>query len=324
MSGPRTATGPLGQMPIDQPLGTGERTADARLARIHLRGGLLALARAELEQMAGAGALDLEALADLAEARWRSGDLSGAGEAARAHMDAGGEEPLAVLIRVEELDAAGHLIDARALAARVLERVGGQVDRLFAGESRSSAWSTVGSAVGPRPTPLAPGVVAWGGLVGGREVYDPDPSSWAASAVPFDEASLGPPGTATAAQVHESPLDPTVTSGPPGSMGDLVEAGLAAGRAIESVEEAIAAGVLDGVAERLGLLLRRDRALAPLILARADEALESGDPADTLVAALHIVRGDAYRALAREAEANDAYQLSMRALTAGTRAKEST
>ncbi len=35
-----------------------ERSADARLARLHLRGGLLPLARAALEQMAGAGTLD--------------------------------------------------------------------------------------------------------------------------------------------------------------------------------------------------------------------------------------------------------------------------
>ena len=52
-------------------------------------------ARAALEQMAGAGTLDREALADLAETRWRSGDLEGAAEAAEAHLDARGDEPIA-------------------------------------------------------------------------------------------------------------------------------------------------------------------------------------------------------------------------------------
>ena len=152
-----------------------QRTPDAILARVHLRGGLIALARAELEQMAGAGTLDTPALADLAETRWRSGDLPGAADAAQAHLDAGGIEPMALLIVAEALDAEGHLIDARAIAAQVLERVGGHVDRLFAGETRSSAWSTAGSI----PTPLPPGTVAWGALAGGREVGEPDHDAWA-------------------------------------------------------------------------------------------------------------------------------------------------
>ncbi|MBA2254033.1 MAG: hypothetical protein H0W07_02810, partial [Chloroflexi bacterium] len=73
------------------------RSLDGRLARLHLRGSSITLARAELETMAGLGTLDREALADLAEARWRSGDLVGGGEAARAHLDAGGTEPLAMV-----------------------------------------------------------------------------------------------------------------------------------------------------------------------------------------------------------------------------------
>ncbi len=313
---------PAPDAPEQMPPAAAERTADARLSRMHLRGGLVALARAELERMAGAGTLDREALADLAEARWRSGDLSGAGEAARAHVDAGGEEPIALSIWVEALDAAGHLTDARALAAHVLDRVGGQVDRLFAGEPRSSAWSQPGST----PTPLAPGVVPWGGLVGGREVYELDAKSWATGALSLDEAAFGETGSAAPDedQEEEDPSSAAAADGRPGSVGELVDAGRAAGREIQSVEEAIAAGDLHGVAERLALLLRHDRALAPLILTHADECLAVGDLDDVLIAALHLVRGDAYRALAREAEANDAYQRSLRALAARATAKEST
>ena len=47
------ATGPGGVQPTD-------RSADLRLARLHLRTGAFALARAELESLAGAAALDEE------------------------------------------------------------------------------------------------------------------------------------------------------------------------------------------------------------------------------------------------------------------------
>ena len=59
------------------------RAADLVLARLHLRLGALALARAELETLAGRDALDDDGLTDLAEVRWRTGDLVGAGGDAR-------------------------------------------------------------------------------------------------------------------------------------------------------------------------------------------------------------------------------------------------
>ena len=298
-----------------------ERSADAVLARIHLRGGLMALARAELEQMAGAGTLDTPALADLAETRWRSGDLAGAADAAQAHLDAGGEEPMAMLIVAEALDLEGHLIDARGLAARVLERVGGHVDRLFAGEARSSAWSTAGSI----PTPLPRGTVAWGALAGGREVSQPELGGWMADvdteAVLAVEAveleGVGDEGAAEAAAM----LPPAY---PRGSISDLVDAGRAAGRELDAVETAIAEGRLTGVPERLGLLLRVDRALAPVILSHAEQALATTTHDDAIVAALHLVRGDAFRSLGHEAEANAAFQQSLRALAARATTEETT
>src|SRR6476661_3109975 len=62
--------------------GIATRHPDLVLARLHLRLGSLALARAELETLAGQDALDEDGLVDLAEARWRTGDIAGAGEAA--------------------------------------------------------------------------------------------------------------------------------------------------------------------------------------------------------------------------------------------------
>ena len=58
------------------------RSAELLLAHAHLRLGSLALARTELETLAGMGKLDSLGLVDLAEVRWRTGDLAGAGEAA--------------------------------------------------------------------------------------------------------------------------------------------------------------------------------------------------------------------------------------------------
>ena len=68
---------------------------------------------------------------------------------------------------------------------------------------------------------------------------------------------------------------------------------------------------------RLAVLLRLDPALAPVILSAAERAaavrpLASGD-----LAALHLVRGDAYRVLGRENEAAAAYRAAHQALPAG-------
>jgi hypothetical protein len=291
---------------------------------VHLRGGLIALARAELEAMAGVGALDTPALADLAETRWRSGDLAGAAQAAHAHIEAGGDEPMALLIVAEALDADGHLIDAREVAARVLGRIGGHVDRLFAGEPRSSAWSTAGSI----PTPLPRGTVAWGALCGGREISQPELGDW--SGAPEPELLPAPPAAAEGGAVAEwSPAvhprrGSTPMLGVPthASISELMDAGRSAGRELDAVEAAIADGRLQGVPERLALLLRMDRVLAAVILSHADQALAAPSVDDSIVAALQLVRGDAFRALGHEAEATAAYQMSLRALAA--RANEET
>ena len=133
--GARPRTGP--------PPAMNEAAVTTRMAHLHLRTGLPALARVELETLAGHGELGAPALADLAEARWRGGDLSGAAEAARAHLDQGGDQVLAEVVIIESLAAAGDHRDARRLAQRVLARAdvdGATLDRVFAGHPRSSAW----------------------------------------------------------------------------------------------------------------------------------------------------------------------------------------
>lgn len=129
------------------PLGEGRPPA-LRVAGLHLRTGQHALARAELEALAGRGRLDEAALLDLAEVRWRTGDLPGAGEAANALLARGAEPLLALVIAAEAVAAAGRPGEARGLMARALEVAGGPLDPLFAGMPRAAVW--------PEPAPDAP------------------------------------------------------------------------------------------------------------------------------------------------------------------------
>jgi tetratricopeptide (TPR) repeat protein len=116
------------------------RPVALRLAGLHVRMGSLALARAELESLAGRGMLDEPALLDLAEVRWRTGDLAGAGEAANALLARDREDPLALVIAAESVSALGRPSEARRLAARALDAIDGPLDALFAGIPRSLVW----------------------------------------------------------------------------------------------------------------------------------------------------------------------------------------
>jgi tetratricopeptide (TPR) repeat protein len=288
---------------------SGTRAVDGRLARVHLRGGLLTLARASLEQMAGVGALDREALADLAEARWRSGDLEGAAEAAVAHLDAGGDEPIAHLIVAEEADRQGSIVDARRHAAVVRERVAAGLDRLFAGEVRSTAWPMEHPDwMDDRAT--APG--RWGLLAGGREVADPQPAQW----------RLVPP-PATGAPVPRARVSLATAALAAGQTTlDQLALGRAAGQELEAAERELSLGLVADAIDRLALVLRFDPALAPVILSMADRALLAPGDRHQGQVAIHLLRGDAYRGLGRDTEAADAYQEAMRALSARATVKE--
>ena len=314
---------PGGSVPISAPAATSEaappgptadqstlaaRTADARLVRVQLRGGLLNLARTTLESMAGAGTLDRDAMADLAEVRWRSGDLEGAVDAARAHRALGGEEPIASLILAEGLAHTGQADEAGAMAGEVTDRIGGAVDIPFALESRSSVW--------PEADPGAMLVDAaapghWGLLVGGSEVAAPTPETWPLAALPA-RSSAPPVG-------RGGPAQPTGA----GSTSEAVTGGRAAGEELELAERALATGDAAAAGGRLAVLLRLDPALAPIILSTADRAAAETPAGDPALAAIHLVRGDAYRLLGRDTEATAAYQAAHQALSHGPSTKES-
>jgi hypothetical protein len=135
---------------------TAHRPTGMRLARVHLRTGALGLARAELESYAGRDLLDDDALLDLAEVRWRTGDLAGAGEAAGMLLDRGREDVLALVIAAEAISGEGRPGEARRLVARALARADGPLDALFAGMPRGAVWPDTG-AVAPSAASERPG-----------------------------------------------------------------------------------------------------------------------------------------------------------------------
>src|SRR5450755_2885672 len=122
-----------------------DRPLELRLAAIHLRTGALALARAELETSAGRGELDDAALLDLAEVRWRTDDVTGAGEAAAAYFATGREDTLALVIATEATASLGRSTEARRLATRALARGDVPLDSIFLGIRPSSYWPAGGA-----------------------------------------------------------------------------------------------------------------------------------------------------------------------------------
>ncbi|MFO1540516.1 MAG: hypothetical protein ACKOTZ_08775 [Chloroflexota bacterium] len=282
--------------------GASARTTDGRLARLHLRGGMLVLARAELEQMAGAGTLDREALADLAEVRWRTGDLAGAAEPAGAHLAAGGSDPIAHLIGAQALDRSARHADARREAERVHARLGQGLDRVFAGEQRGAAWPA--ELPGWMDTG-ATGAGRYGILAGGREVAAPVPGAWA----------LVPPPVLRTTGAPSRPQGP-------GSVARQLATGRAMGRELARAEDDLAAGDIERAIGRLALVLRFDPALAPVILSLADRAAGRAGPDHPGMPALHLLRGDAYRGTGREVEARAAWEESQRAMEGRAQRKE--
>ena len=114
--------------------------SDVRIARVHLRLGQLTLARAELEDLNRRVLLDTASLAILAEARWRTGEIATAADAAQAHIDAGGSDDVALCIAAEAAAVDGRPDDARALMDRLPAADPIALDALFAGMPRRAFW----------------------------------------------------------------------------------------------------------------------------------------------------------------------------------------
>jgi hypothetical protein len=267
---PSTATiGPTG------PTEPAQRAVALRLARLHLRLGSLGLARAELEALAGSGELDEAGLLDLAEVRWRTGDLPGAGEAATAALSTGEESVLALVIAAEAAASAARPAEARRLAGQALERAEVPLDRLFAGMPRSAIWphDVEGGHASAGEAPQGASDGAAGSGHGARV-----------------RASVAPHGRPVE---HLEPLDDA-----------LVDA-FDADAVIDEAEAQLGAGDAAAAASGLALVLRFAPSRAAAVLSLAEDADHP---------ALAIVRGDALVALGREADAQAAYRSAMTAL----------
>lgn len=283
----------------DTPAGPA-RSADLVLARLHLRLGSLALARAELETLAGRDALDLDGVVDLAEARWRTGDVAGAGEAAALVIEDDRGPLIALVIAAEAAMAIGRPTEARRYAARAIDEAGSSLDAVFAGMPRSTVWPVDPLVPPPEAMPLFEASVATTTAAAGRVVTAPSTSTTTpapAAAPAAAAATIGlwehggsevdvPAASASALEVA------IVT--PPDVEPDLPPAA----EALEAGRRALAAGDRAAAAVPLGLAIRLGPHLAPAVLELVDA--DRGPE-------LALVRGDAYRLVGREADARRAY-----------------
>ena len=279
----------VAENPVEQD--SDERAADLVLARLHLRLGSLGLARAELETMAGRNALDDQGIRDLAEVRWRTGDLAGAGEAAAAYLETQPDDVLSLVIAAEMQAHLGRPGEARRLAGRALSGSPGPIDALFAGMPRSSVWPVdTGGPDEPAGTLFADlGLAApdWSVDVSGGE-------PGAVFAGPrLDDVGMLAPSEEAGAGLWDSHHGTMAQALPdPAELFDRGRAALNADRPGQA-----AAG--------LALALRAAPGLAPAVL---DLIAGRSEPV------LALVRGDAHRIVGHESEAMRDYAAAVAAI----------
>jgi hypothetical protein len=277
---------------------------DRRLAAIHLRMGQLGLARAELEALAGSGGLDDQSLVVLAEARWRTGDLTGAGEAAQAYLATGGDDLVALVIAAEATSAVGRPTEARRLAGRALERADLPLDRIFAGQRRSLIWPVdTTEAVTPEAMFPRPATETATEFIRPPAVRDVVPEAVPeAVPEPVPEAVHEPPA------VEETSVSAAAIEAAPEPVRDgFWDVETIRGEEIPSPRDELAtartdlaAGDLTAAAVHLGIALRIDPDLA-------SDVLDVVEPVASRTPELELIRGDALRLVGREDDARRAY-----------------
>jgi len=277
---------------VSAPHGAAAQAAAGRIAHLHLRTGLQRLARVELEELAGDGGLDADGILDLAEARWRTGDLRGAAEAAGAWLDAGAagetlarDEPdVGRAVRDEAGRCAlalAHALIADGLTVRGRDddaavHVAAALDALPAGPAGSAG--PAGAAGSPAPALDA----LFAGIVPRADAW---PSFGPGGAGPEPERAAA--GRAPVSRVFALSTDPEARD-PIAAAGERLDAG-----------DDAAAAVL------LVLALRARPSRAGEVLERADAAL-----AVRPGAALLLARAEALRALGRHEAASIAYAVA--------------
>jgi hypothetical protein len=297
------------------------RPDDVRVARIHLRLGQLTLARAELEDLLRRDALDGEAMAALAEARWRTGDAAGAAEAAFGHIDAGGSDDVALCIAAEAAAADGRATDARDLMDRLPASDAATLDALFAGMPRRAFWpagpvdrsdfeelrrggdrrrdrSVGATGVDNAPTAAEPaGAPTRGETPNDRSVPGPR-AVIEATAGPEWEAAAGRPADG------EAPTSARASAELPIHRGRRLKGQLDPQQELDRARAELESRP-ESAFLRLALVLRHDPTFAPSIL----ELLRlRREPTAALV------RGDAQRLLGRHLEAEAAFDAAAESL----------
>ncbi len=274
--GPATPESAATGVPALRDGAAGVRSADLRVARLHLRGGTHALARAQLEALAGRDELDRDGILDLAEVRWRTGDLAGAAVAAAAWLEdadeAGDPGALAHAISAEAAAARGVLDAAAAHVEAAMGWIGDarSLDAVLAGVVAGAAW------------PSEAGVVA-------------------APTAPADHPALSPARPSSPVRAS-SPARPAPGSAP------APAAGAGARTSSPTAAELVAAGAaLVGEAPQrasvlLALALRADREAAASVL----EVLDAVEP-QPVRASFAFLRAEALRAAGRHEESRIAY-----------------
>lgn len=274
-----------------------ERAADLVLARLHLRLGSLGLARAELETMAGRNALDDDGIRDLAEVRWRTGDLSGAAAAAAAYLESQPDDVLSLVISAEIQAHLGRPGEARRLAGRAIAGSPGPIDALFAGMPRSSVWPVDGGG------PIEPAGTLFTDL-------EP-PSAWAIA-----EAEQAAHAGHAAEPLSDEGAVGLESTGP--GLWEAQQSTIA--RALPDPTELLARARIALDAKRPGqaaagmaLALRADPSLAPAVL---DLIAGRTEPV------LALVRGDAHTIVGHGAEAMRDYAAAVKAIGLERRSDE--
>ncbi len=267
----------------DRSAPTPGRTIELVLAHMHLKLGSLALARVELETLAGLGGLDPQGLVDLAEVRWRTGDLLGAGEAAAAALRTDESDPVALVVAAEAAASIGRPSEARRLATRAAAAAPESIDDIFAGMPRSAVWAPDAN----EPLPSAPTL-----FDRGPEIAAPtEPVARPVEAPATQEAKAAAGPMTLGFWDNDEVQDETSADQPDPA------------REFEAGRLALVAGSFDEAALRFGLALRLAPALAPAVLEATEGARASS---------LSVVRGDAYRLAGHETEARQAYAIAAR------------
>jgi hypothetical protein len=273
------------------PVDADERAADLVLARVHLRMGSLGLARAELEGLAGRNGLDDEGIRDLAEVRWRTGDLPGAGEAAAAYLESKPDDVLCLVIAAELQASLGRPGEARRLAGKALTKSNEPVDRIFAGMPRSPIW------------PIDPGAPV---EPVGTLFTDLPAQAWPDIGLPAERSAgdgVAEAAAAVASAAAAAPEGPGLWDAHGGTLAATLPS---AGELLARSRMALEAGRPGQAAAGLALALRADPTLAVQVL---DLLAGRQEPV------LALVRGDAHRIVGDEAEATRDYAAAVAAMS---------